>query len=63
MTLLPILTDGEMERFESECFAAWLNVIDARIGYDLRRQSGLASWRKLFDEGYAENEAAAICAY
>jgi hypothetical protein len=52
-----------MERFESECFAAWLNVIDARIGYDLRRQSGLASWRKLFDEGYAENEAAAICAY
>lgn len=58
--LLPILSDSEMAAFEDECFRAWLNRIDARIDYDVRRSLGsIATWRKYFDRGDAENEAIA----
>jgi hypothetical protein len=57
-TLRVIPTD--QEAFEAECFACWLNRIDARIDYEVRRKVSLAKWRALFDAG--ECEAGAIAA-
>ena len=52
MTLLPLLTDAEMASFEDECFADWLNLLDARLDYDIRRLTPLKTWRECFDQGY-----------
>ncbi len=43
---------------EDECFANWLNKIDAMIGYDKRfAAASVATWRISFDEGYSETAA------
>lgn len=43
-----------------EGFRNWLNIVDARIDYDLRRTIPLHYWRGLFDAGYSENVAVHI---
>jgi hypothetical protein len=61
MTLLPILSDAEMAAFEDECFRNWLNRIDARVDYDVRRKAAsVDKWRALFDAGECENGAIAV---
>lgn len=57
MTILKQLSEAEMRAFETECFAAWLNRIDARISYDARRVVSVADWRVCFDEGDSETDA------
>lgn len=39
------------------CFADWLNEIDARIDYEVRRQIPVAEWRHLFDFSYSVKDA------
>ena len=56
--LISILSEKEQREFEDECFRSWLNRIDARIDYDVRRALGnVASWRRAFDLGYSEGDA------
>jgi hypothetical protein len=39
------------------CFADWLNEVDARIDYDVRRQISLVEWRHLYDFEYTVKDA------
>ena len=62
MQLTPMkeLSLAEMTAFEDECFRDWLNIVDAKIGYDARRRSGdVKKWRALFDAGECEKGAIA----
>ena len=39
-------------------FRNWLNIVDATIGYDNRRENGtVVFWRVYFNAGYSEYEA------
>ena len=61
MLLIRKSTDAEMAAFEDDCFRNWLNRIDARIDYDVRRKAAdVAKWRALFDAGECENGAIAV---
>ena len=41
-----------------KCFADWLNLIDATIGYDERRSLGnVALWREYYDADYTAANA------
>jgi hypothetical protein len=40
-----------------ECFADWLNHIDARIDYEVRRQIPVTEWRHLYDFSYSVKDA------
>jgi len=58
LTPLPVWSDAEMAEFETECFRSWLNRIDARITYDIRRKyAAVEDWRLLFDDGHSESSA------
>lgn len=57
---MQIIDTNNQVAFEDECFRCWLNIIDARIGYDRRfAAASVATWRIAFDEGDAEYEAIA----
>lgn len=54
-------TDEQRQAFEDECFAAWLNLVDATMLYDERRKRGAVwQWRECFDLGYSVAEAVAM---
>jgi hypothetical protein len=53
-------SDAQREAFEDRCFRDWLNIVDARLDYDVRRQIELDTWRRCFDLGYSANEAVAM---
>jgi hypothetical protein len=56
--LLKVSSEAEMAEFENDCFRSWLNRIDARIDYDIRRKLGtVRQWRALFDLGKSCGEA------
>lgn len=48
------------DRIADDGFADWLNIVDARIDYDVRRRHSLFMWRLAFDHGYSVNEAVAM---
>jgi hypothetical protein len=53
-------TDTQWHAFLDECFASWLNHIDAIIDYEERRKIDLKRWRELFDDGECEQDAIQI---
>ena len=55
--VMKIIDLGNQVAFENECFRDWLNIIDARCDYELRRGIPLKYWRELFDAGKCENDA------
>lgn len=51
-------TDEQWSSFIDECFRQWLNIVDARLGYNERRNAAPVNvWRELFDDGECENDA------
>jgi hypothetical protein len=53
-------SDAQWKTFLDQCFAHWLNRIDAMIDYEQRRSVSLQDWRALFDDGEGERDAIAI---
>ena len=47
----------QAEWLANELFPSWLNEIDARIDYEVRRQISLVEWRHLFDLSYSAKDA------
>ena len=51
MKYIPIVCEQDAE------FAAWLNEIDTRIDYEVRRQVPLIEWQHLYELSYSVKDA------